>query len=88
MRLALKKLISAMLNPKMFFVTQVKKAVVATPVIGMDNAIRTHTAPDNRLKGLASTVRNNFRVDFTISLEMPNTMVLPPAPRPLRPLNR
>ena len=77
-----------MLNPKMFFVTQVKEAVVATPVIGMDNAIRTHTAPDNRLKGLASTVRNNFRVDFTISLEMPNTMVLPPAPRPLRPLNR
>jgi hypothetical protein len=69
MRFTLNELISAMLNPKMFFVSQVNQAVVATPVIGMDNAIRTHTASDNCLKGLASTVRNNFRVDFTIALE-------------------
>ena len=69
MRFALNEMIGGMLNPKMLFVTQVNKAVVATPVIGMDNAVRTHTASDNCLKGLASTVRNNFRVDFTMALE-------------------
>ena len=69
MLFALNELINAMLNPKMFFVTQVNEAVVATQVIVMDNAMSTHTASDNRLKGLASTVRNSFRVGLTITLE-------------------
>jgi len=46
MRFALNEMIGSMLNSKMLYVTQVNKAVVPTPVIGMDNAIRFHAASE------------------------------------------
>jgi len=72
---ALDDLINGMLSPKFFPVTQVNEAVVGTPGIGMDNTLRTYTASDNWLRGLASPVRNNFRVELTVVFAMQNVYI-------------
>jgi hypothetical protein len=53
----------------MLFVSQVNKAIVSTPGIGMNNTFRVYFAADDGLQGLSGTVRNYFRIDLATSLE-------------------
>ena len=49
MGLAVGKFISAMLNPMVFFITQIHQAIIAAVPSGVDRAFNVHLAPDHRL---------------------------------------
>ncbi len=49
MGLAVSKFISAMLNPMVFFITQIHQTIIAAVSIGVDRAFNVHLAPDQRL---------------------------------------
>ena len=49
MGLAVGKFVVSMLNPMMFFITQVNQAVITFPPIGWDGALKVCLAPDHHL---------------------------------------
>ena len=49
MGLTVCKFVVSMLNPMMFFVTQVNQAIVAFPPIRVDCALKSYLAPDHCL---------------------------------------
>ena len=49
MGLTVCKFVVSVLNPMMFFVTQVNQAIIAFPPIGVDGALQVYLAPDHRL---------------------------------------
>ena len=49
MGLAVGKFISAMLNPMVFFITQIHQAIIAAVPSGVDRAFNVHLAPDHPL---------------------------------------
>ena len=82
MRLLIRKLVAAMFNTIVLCITNIHKAMVATPSIRMNDAIQTDFAPYYRLQRTFSGIRNDFRVDQPLRLNNPNMIVLLPAPRP------
>ena len=49
MGLAVYKFVVAMLNPVMFFITQINQAIITFPPIGVDRALKVYLATDHRL---------------------------------------
>ena len=49
MGLAFGKFVVSMLNPMMFFLTQVNQAVITFPPIGVDGALKVYLAADHPL---------------------------------------
>jgi hypothetical protein len=85
-RLFLNKLIASMVDAKMFLVSQINQIIIPSPSIGMNDTFQLYTPPDDGLKRLSSTIRDDFSIKFPLRLKMPKTIVLPDAPRPRLPL--
>ncbi len=64
MPLTIGRLVIAMADTVMFFVSQVNQFTVTAPGIGVNNAFRLHFTADNGVQGLSSPVRNNFSLHF------------------------
>ena len=56
MPLAIGKLVIAMVETIMLFVSQSNESTVTAPSIGVNNALRLHLAADNGLRGLSGAV--------------------------------
>ena len=69
MFLSISKFIVAMMYTIMFFVSQINKAVVATPGIRVNDAFWFYFAANDGLQGFASAIGNNLCVDLAASLE-------------------
>ena len=69
MTLTIGKLVIAMVDTIMLFVSQVNQATVAAPGIGVNNALRLHFAANNGLQGLSSAVRNDLGIDLAAPLQ-------------------
>jgi hypothetical protein len=63
------KFIYPMFNPIVLFITHINEAIVPSPIIGMNDTIRVYFASNNALKCLCGTIRNDFCVHFSTSLE-------------------
>jgi len=88
MAFAIRKLIGSMVDSVMLLVAQVYKAIVSTPPIGVDDAIRIHTATYDALQRGFRAIRDDFGVYFTPSFKETKTGVFLYAPRPRLPLIR
>lgn len=64
MALTINKLVCTMIDSIMLFITQIYKAVIAAPSIGMDDAVRVHTATYNGLQRGFSTIRDDCSIHF------------------------
>ena len=69
MALTIGKLVIAMVNTIMFFVSQVNQTTVTAPGIRMNNALRLHLAADNGLQGLSGAVRNDLGINLAATLK-------------------
>ena len=69
MRLLIGKFIVAMFHTKMFLITEIHKAIIATPDIRMDNAFQFNTPSDNALKSGLRAIRDYFGVNTAIAFE-------------------
>ena len=69
MVLALDELIGAVLDPVMFFVAQIDQAVVASPAVGVDDALWVHFTPYDGLKSDLGAVRDDLSVDLAAALK-------------------
>lgn len=69
MRVATNIFAFAMVNSKMFFISYINKAIVASPFVGMNNRINGNFAANNGLERFSSYIRNYFRINFAISLK-------------------
>ena len=69
MSLTIGKLVIAMVDTIMLFVSQVNQTTVAAPGIRVNNALRLHPAADNGLQGLSSTVRNDLGINLAATLK-------------------
>ena len=69
MSFAICKLVLAMVDTIMLFVSQVNQACITTPGVRMNNTIRLYPAADNGLQGLSGTVRHDLCVDLATALK-------------------
>jgi len=69
MPLTIGKLVIAMVDTIMLFVSQVNQTTVSAPGIGMNNAVRLHLAADNGLQGLSGAVSNDLCVNLAATLK-------------------
>ena len=69
MALTIGKLVTAMVETIMLFVSQVNQTTVSAPGIGVNNALRLHLAAGNGLQGLSSTVGNDLGIDLAATLK-------------------
>lgn len=72
------KFIVAVFHSEMFLVSQVCQAIVPTPVIRMNNALKLCTAPNNCLKCGLRAVRHDLGVYAPIALEQTKNNGFPP----------
>ena len=63
------KLVIDMIDAKVFCKTDIYQAVVASPVVRVDDGLETYSAADNCLQRTLLAVRNYFRIDPAIALE-------------------
>ena len=63
------KLIRAMVNSIMLFVSEIYKAIIASPPIGMNNAVRINTPPDNGLQSSFCAIWDDFSIHFAAAFE-------------------
>jgi len=70
-RLALHKLVAAMIHPVMLLVAQIYQAAVALPAIRINHAAKRHLALQNGRQHSAGTVRDDLRVNLPLPLEQP-----------------
>jgi len=66
---AVGKLVLSMVNTIMLFIAQINQAIVATPGVGMDHAVRINAAPNDGQQRLSGTVGYDLRIDSAPSLE-------------------
>src|SRR6188768_4322549 len=69
MPLTIGKFILSMVNPEVFVKTNINQSVIASPAIGMNDRIRRYMTTDNGLQRHFRTIRNNFRINFSLPLE-------------------
>ena len=69
MPLTIGKLVIAMVETIMLFVSHVNQATVAAPGIGVNNALRLPFAANNGLQGLSGAVRNDLGIDLAAPLQ-------------------
>ena len=63
------KLIISMIDPKVLINTNVNQAVIASPSIGVNDAVGVHFPSDDGLQRRFGSVWNNFRVNTDPSFE-------------------
>ncbi len=63
------KLIPAMINPEMLTITHIDQAIIASPSIGIDDAIQGDLPTNNRLQRGFPAIWDEFGVDLPIALE-------------------
>lgn len=61
--------ITAMIDPEMLPIADINQAIVAAPAVGIDNTLRGHLAPYNRLQRGFGAIRDDFRIDFPVAFE-------------------
>jgi hypothetical protein len=66
---AVGKLVLSVVNTIMLLVAQINQAAVAAPGVGMDQAVRIDSAPNDGQQGLSGTIRHDLRIDRASSLE-------------------
>ena len=69
MPLPIGKLVIAMVDTIMLFVSQVNQPTVTAPGIGVNNALRLHLAADNGLQGLSGAARNDLCINLAATLK-------------------
>ena len=88
MSFAFGKFIGSVVDSIMLFVTQIHKAIIASPVIGMDYTFWGYSTTDNLLQRGFGAIRNDLSVYFASSLQDAENGSFPEAPRPRLPLIR
>lgn len=88
MRMFVGKFIVAVFPSEMFLVSQVCQAIVLTPAIRMNNALKLCTATNDCLKCRLEQSGTIWVYTRPLRLNRPKTMVFPLAPRPRMPLTR
>ena len=63
------KLIAHMINTKMFLETNINQSVIAAPAVRMNHRLRLDAPANNRLQRFLRAVRDNLRVNRTVTLE-------------------
>ncbi len=58
-----------MMDPKMFIGSHVDQAILPSPSVGVNEALRIGPAPDDRLENCLARIGNNFRVDPIAALQ-------------------
>ena len=71
MRLAVHKLITPMIHPKVFFISHINQAVVTTPPVRVNNTIKTYSSSNNPLQRSFRAVWNYLSVYLPIASENP-----------------
>jgi len=69
MRFSLNKFIAAMVDAKMFLITQIDQSIIAPPSIRMNDTFKLNTPPDDGLKRLSGAIGDDFSIDLPISFE-------------------
>ncbi len=69
MPLTIGKLVIAMVDTIMLFVSQVNQTTVTAPGIGVNNTLRINLAANNGLQGLSSAVRNDLGINLATTLK-------------------
>ena len=59
---ALGKFILAMINTKMFLISHINQACVATPTVRANDTLQVHTFANNRLQRAFRAIRHNFGI--------------------------
>ena len=63
------KFVLAVIDAKMFAITYINQAIVATPAVRVDDALQLDSAPDHRLERGFRAIWNDFRVNVTVPLK-------------------
>jgi len=63
------KLVVRVVDTVVFIISDIDQPVIPSPAIGIDDALRFHMTPDDRLKRGFLAVRHNLGIDLSISLE-------------------
>ncbi len=58
-----------MMDPKKFIGSHVDQAILPSPSVGVNEALRIGPAPDDRLENCLARIGNNFRVDPIAALQ-------------------
>ena len=89
------ELVSPMINPKMFSITNIDQTIVAAPAVAVNDYLKSQSPTNNGLQTGFGAVGHNLGVDPSMALEQPKgrwsspkTGVLPAAPRPFLPRTR
>ena len=61
--------ITAMIDPKMFAITNIDQAVITAPAIGINDAFQFDFAAYHRLERSFRAIWNDFRIDVTVPLK-------------------
>ena len=69
MRLSLNKFIVPIVDANMILVAQIDQTVISPPSIRMNDTFKLTTPPDNGLKRLSGTLRDDFSIDLPLSFE-------------------
>ena len=69
MGVAANKFAFGMVNPKMFFITDINQAIIAAPFVRMNNRISGYFAANNGLKRFCGNIGNNFGINFAIAFK-------------------
>ncbi len=63
------KLVLPMIHPKVFPIPDVDEAILASPTVGIDDALQGHLSSNDALKSVFRAIRNDLGVDLSVSLE-------------------
>jgi len=85
-RLALHKLVAAMIDPVMLLAAQVHQAAAALPAVRINHAAQRHLALQNGCQHRPGTVGHDLRVNLPVTLEQPEDRhFLESSPSPFAP---
>jgi hypothetical protein len=59
----------AMIDAKVLAITDIDQAIVATPAVRIDHALKLDSTPDNRLESGPGAVGNDLSIDVTVPLK-------------------
>ena len=82
------KFVMGMLDSKVLLIPQIDKAIISSPTIGVDDALKADSTADNSLECRFRAVRDNFRVHLAITLDQAKNNSFPTGSTPLTPLIR
>lgn len=60
------KLVLPVIHPKVFSVSDVDEAIIASPAVGIDDAFQGHLSSNDALKSVFRAIRNDLGVDLSV----------------------